>query len=106
MSIETLSMHDLHEKLSQLSADELILDVRRPDEFQTAHIRGARNIPHEQVAQFASDLKKYKKIYIHCQAGRRAQVATQTLSQLGLTNLACIGNSGMGDWIAAGYPTE
>jgi rhodanese-related sulfurtransferase len=104
MTTGNLSMKDLHSKLSQLSPEDLILDVRTAEEYAAAHIKGSRNISHDQVANFVDELKKYKTLYIHCQAGGRAGKAAQTLTKLGLTNIACISNSGMGDWIAAGFP--
>ncbi len=104
MTNENTSMKDLHTKLDKLGPGDLILDVREPDEYNAGHIRGSRNIPHLQVADHVEDLKKYKKIYLHCQAGRRAGKATEALIKLGLTNIVCISDSGMGDWIAAGFP--
>ena len=104
MANKNISMKDLHSKLDKLGPNDLILDVRGTDEYSSGHIQGSRNIPHDQVGSFSEELKKYKKIYLHCQAGGRAGRATQALEKLGLTNIACISDSGMADWIAAGYP--
>jgi len=99
-------MLDMKNLIGKLGEGEIILDVRGVDEFKGGHLPGARNIPHDQVAQHATELKKFKAIYIHCQAGKRAGMAADALSKLGLTNIVCISGGGMGDWLAAGLPVE
>lgn len=101
-----IMMLDLKNRLGRLEPGELILDVRSPDEFRGGHVPGSKNIPHEQVGAHAEELRKYKRIYVHCQAGGRAGKASDALAKLGLTNLVCVSSSGMGDWIAAGLPVE
>jgi len=98
------TMHDLHAGLSTLGKNDLILDVRSREEFADGHIAGAKNIPHDEVATHASEFKGYDRVIIHCMRGGRATMAYQSLTQAGLKNLVCIGTSGMGDWLAAGYP--
>jgi rhodanese-related sulfurtransferase len=104
--MSTISMKDLKEKLGHLAQDELILDVRSPEEFALGHVPGSRNIPHGNVGRFADELRKYRNVYVHCQAGGRAMIAFQELKRLGLDNLVCIASGGMGDWVAAGFPIE
>lgn len=99
-------MTDLKNKLGKLSSDELILDVRSADEYKGGHVPGSRNIPHDQVAAHIAELKKFKHVYIHCQAGGRAGRAAATLAKEGLTNIVCISSSGMGEWISMGFPVE
>jgi phage shock protein E len=106
MSISQFSMEDLFKIYSSLKPNELILDVRTAEEFAEGHVPGAKNIPHTAVAEHAGELKKFEKIYVHCQAGKRAQVASQALQKAGITNLVVIQNSGMGNWIASGHPIQ
>ncbi len=101
-----ISMKDLREKLRQLGSDEIVLDVRGPGEFASGHVPGSRNIPHDQVAAHLDELRGYRRIYIHCRSGKRAQMASETLTRAGLENLVCIAGSGMDDWLASGFPTE
>jgi rhodanese-related sulfurtransferase len=104
--MKTISMKQLKAYADQLKSDELILDVRTPEEYKEGHIPRSRNIPHEQVEKFASELKKYKRIYVHCRSGGRAKIATEALTQAGLSDLICISSSGMPDWISEGFPVE
>ena len=99
-------MTELKEKYQHLGAGEVILDVRTSEEFADAHVPGAKNISHEQVGAHAAELSQYSKIYIYCQAGRRCEMAAQTLESKGVHNLVRVANSGMGDWQAAGLPVE
>ncbi len=105
MSHSQTTMKDLHGRMKMLSKTELILDVREPDEFAEGHIPGARNIPHEKVASYAAELKQFERVYIHCRSGKRAQLAWRALEKQGLTNLVCISDGGMLDWVSAGFET-
>lgn len=68
---------------------ELWLDVRTPEEFATGHLKAAQNVPHgdiaSRIAQIAPD--KNQVIHLYCQSGRRAEIALQTLRDLGYTNV-------------------
>ncbi|HUP55903.1 MAG TPA: rhodanese-like domain-containing protein [Bdellovibrionota bacterium] len=103
---EDFTMQDLHERLGKLGPQELVLDVRTAQEFAEGHVKGARNIPHEEVAAHAAELKKYSKIYLHCRSGKRAGIATQALEAAGLKNIVPITTTGMMHWLEAGYPVQ
>lgn len=96
-----VDFYNLHQKLG---ANEVILDVRRPDEFAAGHIANALNIPVDVVATKAQELKNYAKIYIHCKRGGRAKTAYDLLAAQGLNNLVCIADAGMDQWMESGYP--
>lgn len=106
--MEHISMQELSVRTRSISKDELILDVRSEAEFAAAHVPGAINLPHDApqgvVDAKLSELKRYKRVYIHCHAGGRAGMAAGRLSGLGITNLVCVSGGGMGDWLAAGLP--
>lgn len=106
MAYQSITMRDLYQHLGKLKAGEVILDVRSAEEFRDGHVPGSKNIPHDQVTAHIDELRKYEKVYIHCQAGGRAGRAAQALAGMGLNNLVCISFGGMGDWRAAGYPVE
>jgi phage shock protein E len=98
-----VEFYNLHQKLG---ANDLILDVRRPEEFAEAHIENALNIPLDQLPTRFNELQKYSKVYIHCKRGGRAKTAFETLSQHGLKNIICIHDAGMDLWIENGYPVK
>ncbi len=104
--MERISIDKLHDLVSGLGEDELILDVRGPDEFAEGHIKGARNQTHEQVAQIADELKQYKTVYVHCKMGGRAQRAAEALDMEGLDNIVCVSDGGMAKWMEMGWEVE
>lgn len=104
MSNTHLTLKEFHEKHLKLGKNDVILDVRNPDEFQEAHIKGAINYPVSEVAHHIDELAKYDQIYIHCKRGGRAQTAFQILAGSGLKNLVCISDAGMDMWLSEGYP--
>lgn len=67
-----------------------IIDVREPSEYQGGHIKGARNIPPDQLIKGASklsDIAKDSTIIVYCRSGSRSAVAINILSGLGYTNV-------------------
>jgi rhodanese-related sulfurtransferase len=103
---QTLSIDELYEKSKKLPSNELILDVRRPDEYADAHVPGSRNISHESVLNHTSDLQKYARVYLYCRSGGRVAAACTALVQSGLKNISGVVSGGMPDWLAKGYPSE
>jgi phage shock protein E len=104
MSNVQLTLQEFHEQHLQLGKNDVILDVRNPDEFKEAHIKGALNFPLPEVAQHAEELKKYDHVFIHCKRGGRAKSAFDILAGSGLNNLVCISDAGMDMWIEKGFP--
>lgn len=86
----------------------VLLDVRTPDEFQTAHIPNSINIDvlsadFEQVA--ISRLPKEKTIAVYCRSGKRSKKACEILSKNGYSHLLEL-NSGFNGWVDSGKATE
>jgi rhodanese-related sulfurtransferase len=104
--MDIISIDDLHGKIDGMGDNDLILDVRSPEEFSSGHIKGARNEGHESVAGIADELKSYGTVYVHCKMGGRAKMASEALEGAGLTNIVCVGNGGMERWGQMGWPTE
>ena len=63
--------------------DELLLDVREPDEFAAGHIPNAVNLPLSQLRDRHAELPKNRDIWISCGVGQRAYYATRFLTQHG-----------------------
>jgi rhodanese-related sulfurtransferase len=63
--------------------DVLILDVRTRKEAQEGTIKGALNLPQEELAGRSGELPKDKRILIHCSTGLRAEMAYGLLRDQG-----------------------
>ena len=85
----------------------LLLDVRTPEEYATAHVPGAINIPHDQLATRLGELgdAKDREIVVYCESGRRAGWALETLGEPGFASLRHL-DGDMKGWRNAGLPTE
>jgi len=64
-----------------------IIDVRTPGEFSSGHLKNAVNIPLDQIAAKAKDLKKDQTYILCCRSGMRSASATQQLKNLGFTQV-------------------
>lgn len=87
--------------------DALVVDVRTPAEFETAHIEGAINLPLDQVDAHLSRIVADAggQLVLVCQSGNRAGQACVKLVDAGLPGARVMGG-GMNSWIAAGAPVE
>lgn len=72
---------------SILADGALLVDVRNPFEYQMGTVKGAINIPLQQVEQQLSKFKNQKAIVVFCQSGNRSGQAKQVLDQHGIPNV-------------------
>lgn len=61
-----------------------IVDVRTKEEYLTGHVKGAINIPYDEIDENTS-LDKNKNIFVYCKSGARSSKAYETLKNLGFT---------------------
>jgi NADPH-dependent 2,4-dienoyl-CoA reductase/sulfur reductase-like enzyme/rhodanese-related sulfurtransferase len=60
-----------------------LVDVRTPAEFAAGHIRGAVNIPLDDLRSRRGELPQDRPIAVYCQVGQRGYLATRILLQSG-----------------------
>ncbi|UII20250.1 rhodanese-like domain-containing protein [Fulvivirga ligni] len=65
----------------------LLVDVRTPGEFAGGSVRGAVNIPLDQVANQLSKFKGKDQIVVFCQSGNRSGQAHHILESNGFDNV-------------------
>lgn len=68
----------------------MIIDVREPYEYATGHVKGAINIPPDQLMAGAKALENVPKdteLVLYCVSGSRSNASMRILQQLGFTNL-------------------
>jgi len=82
--VKVFHWHDV----DKLDPDEVtILDVRTQEEFKRGTIKGAVNIPLDDLRDRLSELDKNKPAYVFCQVGFRGYVAARILSQNGFRDV-------------------
>lgn len=67
----------------EIPLDANVLDVRRADEFEAGHIKGASNIAYTRLAARRAEIPNGSPLYIHCASGMRAAIATAYIASLG-----------------------
>ena len=89
----SISMDDAA-KLMETETDFILVDVRRPHEYNAGHIPGAVLLTNETISETTAEriLKnKDQKIFVYCRSGQRSRDAARKLSALGYTNVVNIG---------------
>ena len=71
---------------------EAIIDVRTPEEYQSAHLDKAINIEWQNILSFENNHNKTEKIYLYCQSGNRSQKATEILIDAGFIDVENLGS--------------
>lgn len=61
---------------------DVVLDVRRPEEFEASHVVGAVNMPVYELLGRITELPS-ARIWVHCATGYRASVAASLLDRAG-----------------------
>lgn len=74
----------------KVPADTLILDVRNADEVAQGAVKGAKNIPADEIEKRAAELPQDKRIVTHCSTGVRAEMAYNLLKDRGFTKVAFV----------------
>jgi phage shock protein E len=65
----------------------ILVDVRTPSEYAEAQIKGAVNIPLDQLNNRISQLKDKNHIIVFCRSGYRSSQAKALLEAKGFTNV-------------------
>ena len=116
--IQQVSVHDLFDAMKNHKT--ILIDVREPEEFQASAIDRAVNYPrgvlemrihqhpfashHCDTAQALEHLKD-QPIYLICGTGGRSALATDTLQNMGFTQVKSV-QGGYQAWLEQGYPVE
>jgi rhodanese-related sulfurtransferase len=73
--------------LKEVLADAYLVDVRTRDEFSEGSVKGAVNIPLDQIQQNTAKFKGKKNIVVFCRSGMRSSQAKSILERMGYTNV-------------------
>ena len=84
-----------------------ILDVRTPAEYAAGHVRGATNIPFNEVGRRARELDSLRErpLIVYCGHGPRAWMAGVVLRRHGFRHVSFL-RGHMAGWRSARLPEE
>ena len=70
----------------EISSKSIIVDARKPSEFEAEHVENALNIPLDTVNSNFSTVPKNEKFYLHCAGGYRSVIMGSILKSRGFHN--------------------
>jgi phage shock protein E len=94
--IEPLSSERLAEIIAAGDGNTYLVDVRTEDEYNTGAIPSAINIPFDVIADNLPTEDRAARIIVYCRSGNRSGIASDTLKDLGYTNVLDFG--GVNNW--------
>ncbi len=88
--------------LMHTGAPVRLLDVRTPGEYEAVHIVGSYNVPLDQLAEHAAEIRSVEApMVLICRSGQRSRKAEAALKAGGMQTLHVL-DGGLQAWEAAG----
>lgn len=101
-ALEPVRLDELARRVK--AGDVLVLDVRPADEYDAGHVRGALNIPHNELADRLAELPSEAEIVAYCR-GRYCVFAPEAARLLRARGYhARVLDGGLPEWRQAGLP--
>jgi len=105
-TMDSMDPKEFYEDFTANPDAYILVDVRSPNIYTSAHAKGAINIPVENLYDEKNSLPTSgKKIALICTTGRLAAIGYGYLESQGFTNLIHI-EGGMVNWVTEGLPVE
>ena len=80
--MEEITAKELKERLDR--GDDLqIIDVREPNEYESARLEGSKLIPLAQVVNRKDEIDEGRETVVHCKMGGRSAKAIEALQRAG-----------------------
>lgn len=91
---ETESIHSIspEEFANQLNSKSIVVDARKPSEYESEHVTNAFNIPLDTINENFQIVPKGDDFFLHCAGGYRSVIMASILKSRGIHNLINIEN--------------
>jgi hydroxyacylglutathione hydrolase len=83
----------------------IVLDVRNEKEWAAGHIPGGVNIPLNHLQERIDELRPYRRLVVHCEAGYRSAIAASVLAAAGRSDVMDL-VGGFRAWEASKLPAS
>jgi rhodanese-related sulfurtransferase len=91
---------DVEELARRLDAGAVLIDVRNPDEYTSAHVPGAVLLPLGELPYRTEEVPAGVQVLLICRTGARSLVAAEFLSEHGIDAVNVAG--GTKAWVESG----
>ncbi len=85
----TIPHAEFRKMAAVLPPDTVIIDVRNADEYAAGHVKGAMNIPLDELNERYTEIPKGKRVILYCDRGLRAEMGYHILAEKGF-NVSCL----------------
>lgn len=92
---------DLDELAAGRDAGVPLIDVRQPEEYEAAHVPGAKLVPLADVVARLGEIPREGPVYVICQSGQRSLRAAEYYRNQGIDAYSVAG--GTKAWVEAGH---
>lgn len=89
MEFQTIGEQDLWRMLRR--NDVYVIDLRSNEAFRRFHIRGAKNLPYDEMAVWKNRLPRNRKLILYCERGSTSMMAAKRLWELGYEVYTLVG---------------
>jgi len=83
----------------------VLLDVRTPEEYRQARLRGARLIPLGELGKRMNEIPRDRPLLVYCAVGARSVSAAGFLASRGFREVYQM-SDGIVGWYKNGFPIE
>ena len=80
---DEVTVQDMKKALDDPKLGIKVVDVREPDEYEIAHVKGVPLLPLSQIQQRFTELDPNQQYYLHCKTGVRSMKALEFLREQG-----------------------
>ncbi|MFA0960424.1 rhodanese-like domain-containing protein [Roseivirga sp. BDSF3-8] len=85
--LDTMALESAEDMATAYKQGAIIVDVRKPGEYQSEHVENAMNIPLDFLNEQMAEVPKDKSFHIHCAGGYRSVIAGSILKSRGYHDL-------------------
>jgi rhodanese-related sulfurtransferase len=95
------------ELIRLMNQGALVLDIRKPEEFEAGHVKGAKQLASDKILTAGETFKRFKDkpVVVYCESGSLAAAAVRQLNAQGFTKAFTL-RGGFAGWRAENLPVS
>jgi rhodanese-related sulfurtransferase len=95
------------ELIRLMNQGALVLDIRKPEEYASGHVKGAKQLQSDKILTAGETFKRFKDkpVVVYCESGSLAAAAVRQLNAQGFTKAFTL-RGGFAGWRAEHLPVS